>query len=133
MDSWASVTSTFSDDHLKNQLEEQKMRNRELEHCLSLMSERLDEEVQKRETTDLDRRILIDALEERTEDVRVREATIEEQNCLLGLACVDAQELNASRQEAEKTAELLRDYVECILGSNSTDGAGGNKKRKTCS
>lgn len=118
---------------LKNQLEEQQLRNRELERCLSLMDERLDTEVQKREIADLNRQILIDTLMERTEELRLREATIEEQNCLLSLAWTDVQELNAARQETEKTIELLRDYVEHVLGSDGTDGVGGNKRRRTCS
>lgn len=111
----------------------QKLRNRELEQRLSLMYERLDGEVHKREIADLEQQILIDTLRERTEEVRVREATIEEQNCLLSLAWTDAQELNASRQETEKTVKLLKDYVEQVLRSDGIDGIDGNKKRKTCS
>lgn len=115
---------------LESRLEEHQMRNENLEERLSQANERLDKEVQKRQIMELDRQILIDTLMERAEELRERETTIDTQNCLLGLAWTDAQELRACHQETARAIELLRDYFEVVLAGNATHGAGSQKKRK---
>lgn len=106
------------------------IRNNELEQRLQKVGEQLEEEVEQRGVMGLDRDLLIDALMEKTQELRQRDQTIQTQNCLLDQAWADAQNLASCQQASQEALELLKEYVECVLASEDVNA---NKKRRLCS
>lgn len=117
---------------LERNLGDQMIRNNELEQRLQQVGEQLDEEIEQRGIMELDRDLLIDALMEKTEELKQRDQTIQTQNCLLDHAWADAQNLASCQQESQKALELLKEYVECVLAAKDGLDFNVNKKRKLC-
>jgi hypothetical protein len=62
------------------------------------------------------------------EELKQRDETINTQNCLLGLAWADAQNLASSQMEAERTMALMNGYIEGMTTIKEETNA--NKKRR---
>lgn len=112
---------------------DQRLRNAELERAVQELREKVDGEVHKRQVVDFDRELAIDALREKTEEVRQRDETIDAQNALLSLAWADAQDLASSHQSTQDALQLLKEYIEGILASTPDPELNANKKRRLCS
>jgi predicted mannosyl-3-phosphoglycerate phosphatase (HAD superfamily) len=78
----------------------------------------------------LDRDLLIDALMEKTEELRQRERTIQTQNCLLEYAWANAQKLASCQHKSQEALAHLREYVERLLAADEGTDFNANKKRK---
>ena len=117
---------------LENDIRTQTSRIGELEQLLSSYRDKLDDESIKRELLELELNQHKEALLEKAHDLKERDQTIDTQNCLLGFAWTEAQDMATAQRERDRTIGQLRCYINDISsgGSQEYTLANESKKRK---
>ncbi|ODA75759.1 hypothetical protein RJ55_08729 [Drechmeria coniospora] len=116
--------------NIEEYVEDNLRRNRELEEQLTIQLEKLDGEVFKKEILEADLHQHKEALIEKTRELHERDQTINTQNCLLGFAWAEAQNMTSAQREKNKTIEQLRGYIEEITKSTSPGRADERVSKK---
>jgi hypothetical protein len=140
MDAWASTALPDTNNAdasgfmqcpspLETDYRDQCLQIAQFERAVQDLHEKVREEVHKREIVDFDRELVIDALREKTEELRQRDETIAT-HALLSLAWADAQDLASSHQSMQGALQLLKEYIEGMLAPDPELNA--NKKRRLC-